>query len=655
MAKKFSLVFWMASKEIQIINSIKIPSHSRYEEAVAKMKWQDNPTKQCVYLDAKVVKMSDDKEELEKISVDEDSGTILDGSTKAFSRKVHAIQFDSRKQMKAVEKRKHCMRMNQEKELSECQSIFQVPYGDQYRRIGDKITSNRKKSQVLPDVSTQPSNKKKNVKATSLLKKFDDRNNENENKRGAMKTNYKRTLYKNNNIFEEANNNNINTITNKNGTNDDDGNEYNDENFNPNDGHPDVFNNNYAEDNEDTSNTHYEQKDEEVDDEEMEETRKEKYIYENQPPTSKLFFIPNVTAELISSQKLLLASMEFSYNEAQTNAMIQMSKITAEILTYTPGKVEIFPNSGCYMDESLLTAINLSNSSKNNWKGFVTTMLVQMFGENLKFMSVKGTRGNMAINETIFKTIFNVINDKRPCRITISNYTAHINKLCSNRKRRLNSTSESFQLKNKCMPKIKHGNGNLAKNEITTNIQKLSVRPSTAQDDSNYPKSHVTIGKETKSPILPDNLDLNNNVVANSGSTIVEIHRHSDRSETIVSNPLPMCKIPQQMNIVTANECVPYAQHFEDSAAIMASQERPISTIPQQQLQFQSSNQQCQYNLNSSQYEQYKWFLRHENEILQNFYQKPQRVVQNLTSGHDEIQNHDKFGIEKQATNWTVL
>ncbi|KAK0156831.1 hypothetical protein PV328_012243, partial [Microctonus aethiopoides] len=402
-----------------------------------------------------------DKEELEKISVDEDSGTILDGSTKAFSRKVHAIQFDSRKQMKAVEKRKHCMRMNQEKELSECQSIFQVPYGDQYRRIGDKITSNRKKSQVLPDVSTQPSNKKKNVKATSLLKKFDDRNNENENKRGAMKTNYKRTLYKNNNIFEEANNNNINTITNKNGTNDDDGNEYNDENFNPNDGHPDVFNNNYAEDNEDTSNTHYEQKDEEVDDEEMEETRKEKYIYENQPPTSKLFFIPNVTAELISSQKLLLASMEFSYNEAQTNAMIQMSKITAEILTYTPGKVEIFPNSGCYMDESLLTAINLSNSN---------------------------------------------------------------------------------------------------------------------------------------------------------------------RSETIVSNPLPMCKIPQQMNIVTANECVPYAQHFEDSAAIMASQERPISTIPQQQLQFQSSNQQCQYNLNSSQYEQYKWFLRHENEILQNFYQKPQRV-----------------------------
>lgn len=58
------------------------------------------------------------------------------------------------------------------------------------------------------------------------------------------------------------------------------------------------------------------------------------------------------------------------------------------------------------MDESLLTAINLSNSSKNDWKGFVTTILVQMFGEYLKFMSVKGTRGNMAINETIFKAIF---------------------------------------------------------------------------------------------------------------------------------------------------------------------------------------------------------------------------------------------------------
>ncbi|KAK0070625.1 hypothetical protein PV326_002279, partial [Microctonus aethiopoides] len=61
--------------------------------------------------------------------------------------------------------------------------------------------------------------------------------------------------------------------------------------------------------------------------------------------------------------------------------------ITQEILTGRPEKVEIFSNSKCYMNESLLAAINLSNNGNKNWKSFVTAILVQIFGNYLTFMS----------------------------------------------------------------------------------------------------------------------------------------------------------------------------------------------------------------------------------------------------------------------------
>lgn len=81
-------------------------------------------------------------------------------------------------------------------------------------------------------------------------------------------------------------------------------------------------------------------------------------------------------------------------------------------MTDRPEKVEIFSNSKCYMNESLLAAINLSNNGNKNWKSFVTAILVQIFGNYLTFMSVKGTRGNIAINDNIFKAIFSEYNKK---------------------------------------------------------------------------------------------------------------------------------------------------------------------------------------------------------------------------------------------------
>ncbi|KAK0072167.1 hypothetical protein PV325_011773 [Microctonus aethiopoides] len=204
-------------------------------------------------------------------------------------------------------------------------------------------------------------------------------------KRDNIKRNYKTKLYNNNNILKKANN--MNTITNKKYSNDDNGNMYDDENFDMNDRNRRIFSKNIDERNEtqsDHSEKENEEEEKEIEEEEEEEEEKEieeeekaqkTSMTDNEHLTSKLFFIPNVTAELVESQKLLLASMEHSYNKAQANAMTQISKITQEILTDRPEKVEIFSNSKCYMNESLLAAINLSNNGNKNWKSFVTAIL----------------------------------------------------------------------------------------------------------------------------------------------------------------------------------------------------------------------------------------------------------------------------------------
>ncbi|KAK0172809.1 hypothetical protein PV328_006083 [Microctonus aethiopoides] len=154
MKKKYSLIYWIASKDIQIIATTKIPSHSRYEDATVKLKWQDTQTKQSVNLDAKIVKMSDEKEELEKICVDENTGMILDGAIKAFSQKIHTIKSNLKKEKTETEKRKHNMKMKQEKELSDSQSILRTSCTNQHDKFANKTLTMRK-PKILMDVPVQ--------------------------------------------------------------------------------------------------------------------------------------------------------------------------------------------------------------------------------------------------------------------------------------------------------------------------------------------------------------------------------------------------------------------------------------------------------------------------------------------------------------------
>ncbi|XP_044592851.1 eisosome protein SEG2-like isoform X2 [Cotesia glomerata] len=81
-----------------------------------------------------------------------------------------------------------------------------------------------------------------------------------------------------------------------------------------------------------------------------------------------------------------------------------------------------------------MTSIDVLNLQEDDWKKYVTNILVQMFGDKLKFMSVKGYRGNIALHSKIQRALFNLINDKADPQISLQAFNLAINKACTNRK-----------------------------------------------------------------------------------------------------------------------------------------------------------------------------------------------------------------------------
>ncbi|XP_044597521.1 uncharacterized protein LOC123274090 [Cotesia glomerata] len=76
----YALIFWTKSKQLQTIKTSNIPVHSRYENASVKLKWKNERSKLFEVLDSKILKISDDKDLLDNISVDENTGRGFIGS-----------------------------------------------------------------------------------------------------------------------------------------------------------------------------------------------------------------------------------------------------------------------------------------------------------------------------------------------------------------------------------------------------------------------------------------------------------------------------------------------------------------------------------------------------------------------------------------------
>lgn len=57
------------------------------------------------------------------------------------------------------------------------------------------------------------------------------------------------------------------------------------------------------------------------------------------------------------------------------------------------------------MDEVRLNIIMLSYKNHNEWKRLVTEILVEIYGDNLKYLSAKGTRGTMGVHPKLFSAV----------------------------------------------------------------------------------------------------------------------------------------------------------------------------------------------------------------------------------------------------------
>ncbi|KAK0076029.1 hypothetical protein PV325_005995, partial [Microctonus aethiopoides] len=150
-------------------------------------------------------------------------------------------------------------------------------------------------------------------------------------------------------------------------------------------------------------------------------------VHYSQPHT---FVIPDVILEQLQFQKRLLASMEYSYNlKIVSQLPQQLEKIHRDLFTPKNKK-----SSGIYILSARLHIIILNFECHNNWKNLVTEILVEIYGESLKYLSAKGSRGSTGIHRSVYSAVHQLICEKWGQMIPEKDFVKHINKICNNRK-----------------------------------------------------------------------------------------------------------------------------------------------------------------------------------------------------------------------------
>lgn len=69
-------------------------------------------------------------------------------------------------------------------------------------------------------------------------------------------------------------------------------------------------------------------------------------------------------------------------------------------------QVELFRNSKVYVNEARHHVIMLKYETHKDWKKMASEILVEIYGENLKYMSAKGTRGSIGVDPRIFGSLY---------------------------------------------------------------------------------------------------------------------------------------------------------------------------------------------------------------------------------------------------------
>ncbi|KAK0073348.1 hypothetical protein PV326_013522, partial [Microctonus aethiopoides] len=179
-------------------------------------------------------------------------------------------------------------------------------------------------------------------------------------------------------------------------------------------------------------------------------------VEENDTLPKNLFWIPEVTESQIAWQKRILDSMITSYNQQKAKGFrMEVTEIEKELFTEREDKVKIAPDWGCYIRKGSWLHQILGRHNAGNWTKIVLEIMIEIYGSgNLKYMSAKGTRNTIGVNQNLRCAIMDLLL-KMNVNTTEKQLTTVINKFCSNRKSAKRPVTNTSMEGRDAMPRAK--------------------------------------------------------------------------------------------------------------------------------------------------------------------------------------------------------
>ncbi|KAK0165741.1 hypothetical protein PV328_004236 [Microctonus aethiopoides] len=179
-------------------------------------------------------------------------------------------------------------------------------------------------------------------------------------------------------------------------------------------------------------------------------------VEENDTLPKNLFWIPKVTESQIAWQKRILDSMIASYNQQKAKGFrMEVTEIEKELFTEREDKVKIAPDWGCYIRKGSWLHQILGRHNAGNWTKIVLEIMIEIYGSgNLKYMSAKGTRNTIGVNQNLRCAIMDLLL-KMNVNTTEKQLTTVINKFCSNRKSAKRPVTNTSMEGRDAMPRAK--------------------------------------------------------------------------------------------------------------------------------------------------------------------------------------------------------
>ncbi|XP_071653355.1 uncharacterized protein [Temnothorax longispinosus] len=460
--KKYALIWWLDSAYKDVVDLPVLPRSSREVNSIASVKWRDNKRKTTINARAKVLAISENRDELENIIVDS-RGEIHDASNKIFSKDVLQEKNEITQQEKICKSIKKSNKNRIEETIKKDRPIFDKEHScKEYifpscsKILDEGILFDKPVNDQQPAKNFQKSLEPPNCNNQSEWMK--------ENPVGASKNYPIRKVSESSDIHydeqpvytELKNVSCMKNLQSKSKT----------LSNNPKMSHPTKVQSiagrnkesekkkNVSSGSESTKEYSVENSSETSSLDSSDESQSSEKQNFNTAARSFAGLIPfKITKRDIEFLEFLLAAIRHSYeSEAKADRNNrEIFQIPAHMLKPGDNLVEISPNSSFYLSREKIAYIELKSTRENqcDWKMLVRETLLEVYGESITNYSATGKRGaRPAINAILFKALFNWATEKAERPITRKAYIQCINK-CASNKRKYRSKKEKNRKRRK--------------------------------------------------------------------------------------------------------------------------------------------------------------------------------------------------------------